>query len=185
MTKLNRTQSFSARHTFTRGVLCSLLSGSYAAAWAKSDSCDYNSRHLQHVVTRSEIDSVIAFRTSQADSAKTNTIRSVITDEKDSAGSNGVRFELAATYIAGSSSVKNSRKAFDWFLSAAQHGDVEAQMIVAYLYANGIGTSSDCQEASKWFCRAGDSGIEEIKFAMGTQCSEAGERAPASSLHSR
>ncbi|SAK41461.1 Sel1 repeat protein [Caballeronia pedi] len=85
--------------------------------------------------------------------------------------SNEMRFDIGAAYLTGKHAEKDSKRAFASFLGAAEHGDVEAAMIVAYLYATGTGTSANCREAVKWFCHAGDSGIEEIKYAMGTHCS--------------
>ncbi|BBU26763.1 hypothetical protein BTHE68_04970 [Burkholderia sp. THE68] len=95
---------------------------------------------------------------------------------------NEMRFDIGAAYLTGEHARKDSKRAFAWFLSAAEHGDVEAAMIVAHLYASGTGTSENCQEAVKWFCHAGDSGIEEVKYAMGAHCSLAPERNARSPL---
>ena len=123
---------------------------------------------MQSDVMRSDIENISEFRIDNrqsADRENGHRTRSVLEDKE---------FDEATAYLAGRHVRQDRRRAFVKFLEAAKRGDVEAALIVGYLYANGIGTSMNCHEARHWLCMAGDGGIEEVKFAMRTRCSSTG-----------
>lgn len=160
-------------------ALCSMLLHAHRQVLAQPASCASEAALLRSIVTWADIENAIAFRFGEE--------RPFTDDELASQDartgqplSNEMRFDIGATYLTGKRAENDSQRAFGWFLSAAKHGDVEAAMIVAYLYATGTGTPANCREATKWFCQAGDSGIEEVKYAMGTRCSSTAERDPRS-----
>ncbi|WP_250512292.1 hypothetical protein [Caballeronia sp. INDeC2] len=144
-------------------------------ALSRSASCTSESRVPRSIVTWADIENVIAFRSSER-MPKNPPSDGHAASHDNQAMLNEVRFDNGAAYLTGKRTEKDSTKAFAWFLSAAEHGDVEASMIVAYLYANGSGTPVNCREAIKWLCQAGNSGIEEVKYAMGNRCSSATKR---------
>jgi TPR repeat protein len=69
-------------------------------------------------------------------------------------------------------SKEDVQHAFRALSQLAQDGDPEAALIVGFMHARGMGTPANYCAASAWFCRAGDGGIEEIKYAMRTHCPE-------------
>ncbi|KAK49897.1 hypothetical protein BG58_02255 [Caballeronia jiangsuensis] len=164
--------------TLLHAVLCLMLVNLRQEAFARPASCASESGVPQNIVTWADIENAVAFRSTEKMPKRRRTDMDATSHEEqtDRPMSNDVRFDIGAAYLTGKSVAKDSTRAFAWFLSAAEHGDVEAAMIVAYLYANGTGTSVDCREAVKWLCQAGNSGIEEVKYAMGNRCSSANER---------
>jgi Sel1 repeat len=168
-----------------RAALCSFLLHTRQETLAQPASCPFESGLLRSVVTRDDVENAIAFRLSEERSVRTLSGGDAAshTEQTDRSMPNETRFDIGVAYLTGEYTEKDPRRAFGWFLSAAEHGDVEAAMIVGHFYATGNGTSENCREAVKWFCRAGDGGIEEVKYAMGTRCSFATERNTRSSLN--
>lgn len=62
--------------------------------------------------------------------------------------------ELAQRYRAGRTVARDSRKAFNWMLAAAEGGNYPAQRAVAEMYAYGWGVEADVAAASEWAARA-------------------------------
>lgn len=157
-----------------RAALVSMLLFAHPQTSARAASCSPDSALPESVVTRADVENAIAFRFGAEPPIVEE--QPVPGDEPaDRPMSNQSRFDMGAAYLTGKNTRRDANRAFAWFLSAAEQGDVEASMIVAYLYATGTGTPANCREATKWLCRAGDSGIEEVKYAMGTRCSSADE----------
>ncbi|GJH07181.1 SEL1-like repeat protein [Caballeronia novacaledonica] len=161
--------------TLLHAVLCLMLLNLRQEALARPASCASESGVPQNIVTWTDIENAVAFRSNEK-RPRTDSDAAPHEEQTDRPMTNDVRFDIGAAYLTGKRAAKDSTRAFAWFLSAAEHGDVEAAMIVAYLYANGSGTSVNCREAIKWLCQAGNSGIEEVKYAMGNRCSSATER---------
>ena len=46
---------------------------------------------------------------------------------------------------------KNKKKAFNWYLNAANNGHPQAAEKVAYMYEKGIGTKKNDKKAAAWY----------------------------------
>ena len=66
-------------------------------------------------------------------------------------------------HIDGDKIPKDSAKAFDWYLNAAEHGRVDAQFNLGACYATGDGVTQDFTKAAKWFCKAAKQGDTEAQ----------------------
>lgn len=69
-------------------------------------------------------------------------------------GHSGAMYNLGYMYENGEGVVRDTRKAFDWYLKAANYGDVEAMSMVADRYLLGNGVSENRSEAFKWHKKA-------------------------------
>lgn len=81
--------------------------------------------------------------------------------------------ELAQCYVTGTGVTKNLRESFDWYLKAAERGDVEAEGIVALCYRDGRGIEKDDGEMVKWLRKSVSHSCSATEFILG-QCYETG-----------
>lgn len=67
---------------------------------------------------------------------------------------------LSGWYLTGAEGIlpKSDQEAFLWAQKAAEQGLAKADFAVGYYVENGIGTSSNMQEAKKWYLRAAEQG---------------------------
>jgi TPR repeat protein len=68
-------------------------------------------------------------------------------------------------YANGHGVAPDMKESADWFLKAANLGDVQAQAKIADLYANGQGVEKDAVQAYKWSSLAA-AGITELEARM-------------------
>ena len=61
----------------------------------------------------------------------------------------------------------DDQEAVSWFRKAAEQGDVDAQLWLGVMYANGKGVPEDDQEAASWYYRAAEQGHAEAQFRLG------------------
>lgn len=80
-------------------------------------------------------------------------------------------FIASARALLNESGKDDVQHAFRSLSQLARDGDPEAALLVGFMHARGMGTPTDYCAAQSWFCRAGDGGIEEIKYAMRSRCS--------------
>ena len=68
--------------------------------------------------------------------------------------------------LQDSEPVCESEKNFEWYLSAAQMGDVEAQIKIAEMYFDGDEVQKDEKKAFYWYLKAAESGDAEAQFCV-------------------
>jgi len=57
--------------------------------------------------------------------------------------------------------------ALQLFLPLAEHGNIRAQALLGFSYANGLGVPQDDIEAAKWYQRAADRGDDIAQYNIG------------------
>jgi TPR repeat protein len=57
--------------------------------------------------------------------------------------------------------------AVDWYRTAAEQGDPDAQYALGVLYARGEGVPQDYREAARWYRKAADQGDAEAQYGLG------------------
>jgi hypothetical protein len=67
-----------------------------------------------------------------------------------------VKATLGFMYFEGLGVTQDYSKAVDWFVAAAQQGNVVAQKNVGNIYAGGYGVPQDYSEAAKWYLMAAE-----------------------------
>lgn len=82
-------------------------------------------------------------------------------------------FQLAKTYlkrfeVEKSEDPNDLRMAFTLFRTAADHGHVEAQLVMAQYYLQGKYAFKNNEEAVKWLRKAADQGHPRAQYALGT-----------------
>jgi TPR repeat protein len=75
-------------------------------------------------------------------------------------------FRLGVFYYT-SSSKKDHVKAYRFFKSAAEQGNITAWYNVAWMSRTGDGTKTDYEEARKWFTRSAMTGNKEAQYNLG------------------
>ena len=65
----------------------------------------------------------------------------------------------------------DDQEAVSWFRKAAEQGDVDAQLWLGVMYANGKGVPEDDQEAASWYYRAAEQGHAEAQYSLGLRYS--------------
>jgi TPR repeat protein len=79
------------------------------------------------------------------------------------------QLKLSGLYLRGLPNVitPNEQTAFEWAHKAASHGLPEAEFGVGYFYQYGIGTTSDLDQARRWYMRAAyqnyEKGVVKLK----------------------
>ena len=74
---------------------------------------------------------------------------------------------LGDAYLSGKGIEQDSKKAYEWFLKAAQQGDEKAQFCVAEMLHNGEAGTKDLSEAVQWFLKSAEQGMAESQYALG------------------
>ena len=64
--------------------------------------------------------------------------------------------------------VKDYAKAFEWFMKAAEQGDIHAQFQVGSRYDNGKGVEENYEKAFEWYMKAAKQGYSYAQFAVGS-----------------
>ena len=62
---------------------------------------------------------------------------------------------------------KDRRRAFRWYLCAAEQGHSEAQNLLAEMYREGIATPVNRRRAMEWFRRAAEQGNSDAQVSLG------------------
>ncbi len=74
-------------------------------------------------------------------------------------GNATAQFYLGNYYYYGKGNIStDNSKAAEWYRKAANQGDDYAQVILGYMYENGIGTTVNKAEAVKWYRKAANQG---------------------------
>ncbi|RMX22100.1 sel1 repeat family protein [Legionella jordanis] len=73
---------------------------------------------------------------------------------------------LADYYLASGSDPKNMQQARDIYQYFADKGDKEAQLKLAYLYDQGLGTEQNPELAAKWYTAAAEQGQPTAQFLL-------------------
>jgi hypothetical protein len=74
---------------------------------------------------------------------------------------------LAGMYFQGEGVPKDIKKAFSWFLKAANGGDVPSQRVVATFYMAGTDIPQNYTESFKWFSKASSKGDTDSQSGLG------------------
>ena len=95
-------------------------------------------------------------------------------------GDVGCMFKLAEMCEHGLGMVKNEQLAFQWYLRAAEAGDVTGMTAVGHCYMGGYGgTTQNLREAERWFKQAADTGDPEGLTGYGDYLLEHGSKSDA------
>ena len=76
-------------------------------------------------------------------------------------------FLLAEKYASGNDVKKDDKKAFEWYLKAANHGLERAMVSVGISYKEGFGVEKNDELAFEWFERAADKEYLPAIFELG------------------
>jgi TPR repeat protein len=74
---------------------------------------------------------------------------------------------LADQYGTVNEPTHDPEKSALWMKKAAEHGDLEAQVMVGYMYRQGEGTPKDLARSVKWFRSAAIRGDQDAQFQLG------------------
>lgn len=66
-------------------------------------------------------------------------------------------------------------EAFKWLNFAAEEGAMDAELLVARMYEEGLGTNADMNKALEWYAKAAERGNAEAQFNMGYDCEQRGQ----------
>ncbi len=77
------------------------------------------------------------------------------------------QFQLARAHLNGKGVAKDSGKAFEWMMKAAEQGHAEALGGVGYFYANGVAVEKDEARAVEWFRKGAEKGGPRSQFNLG------------------
>ena len=80
--------------------------------------------------------------------------------EKAEQGNADAQFSVGVLYANGQGTLKDPKKAFEWFLKSAEQGDASAQYNVGVRYAKGEGTLKNLKKAAFWIKKANAGGHE-------------------------
>ena len=81
-----------------------------------------------------------------------------------------VREEVEKKAAALDNALENSqRERFIVYKSAAEQGDVDFQLIVGGMYAEGLGVTQDDVEATMWFRKAAEQGNADGQYILGNR----------------
>jgi len=64
-------------------------------------------------------------------------------------------------------SMGNNKQAFEWYNKAAQHGHLEAQYMLSWMYGAGKGVEKDYNKSLKWALLAGEKGQAGCQYILG------------------
>ena len=74
---------------------------------------------------------------------------------------------LATMYLDGHGTSRNEQTATQWFMQAADNGDVESMYQYGVSLERGRGIRKDQSAALRWYTRAGDAGLAAAQYALG------------------
>ena len=74
---------------------------------------------------------------------------------------------LATMYLEGHGTSRNEQDATQWYMQAADNGDVEAMYQYGVSLERGRGVKKDQSAALRWYTRAGDVGLAAAQYALG------------------
>lgn len=84
-----------------------------------------------------------------------------------STGNASVQVAIGYLYDMGLGVPVDKRKAFSWYMKAAQQGDTDAQAYVANAYQEGQGASVNLEQARSWYLKAAKQNSELAQLALG------------------
>lgn len=77
-------------------------------------------------------------------------------------------FRLGENYYAGSNRfTKDLKKAYEWFLKAAEKGHAGAMCNVAWCYENEDGVDQDWDQAYKWYVKSAELNCSMAQYSLG------------------
>ena len=62
---------------------------------------------------------------------------------------------------------RSSKKAFEWFMKAAEQGSSWGQYLVAECYGSGLGVRKSLRKAVEWYKKAAEQGDEDSMYLLG------------------
>lgn len=74
------------------------------------------------------------------------------------AGDARAMYRYARILSAGRGTVRDEKRAFEWYARAAEAGEPRAMTAVGVMYANGIGVERNPDDAVRWYRRAAEAG---------------------------
>jgi len=74
---------------------------------------------------------------------------------------------LAQSYLMGLGTIKNYKKALEWYSLAAENGNAEAQNELGYMYFIGNGVAQDVEKGTEYFLQAAENGLAIAQHNMG------------------
>ena len=92
---------------------------------------------------------------------------------------------LGYCYEQGQGVVLNSKKAYELYLYAAEHGSVRGCMCVANCYINGIYVEKDMSKALEWYTKAAEGGNVLAMYYCGIILENGDEGVPANKKQSK
>lgn len=81
-------------------------------------------------------------------------------------GDAGAQYAVATMFARGRGTVRDQKKAIDWFKKAADQGHVKSAYKLGYAYLKGQGVGKDFEEAYRWLKFASDKDYERAHFYL-------------------
>ena len=88
-------------------------------------------------------------------------------DIDDSVPSVEKEVNLGIYYRDGRYVKHNDKKAFEWFMRAAERGYSQGQFLVAKCYADGTGVRKSDKKALEWYTKAAEQGDKDAMLEVG------------------
>ena len=89
-------------------------------------------------------------------------------------GDAAAQFELAQYYVSEASNarserrtLRNQKRAFDWYSRSAKQGFAKAQFNLGHMYILGQGVDQDKSQGVDWQVKAAEQGLVEAQFEIG------------------
>ncbi len=91
--------------------------------------------------------------------------------------------KLAQLYIYGAAGLEpNAKKAFKWYVKAAEYGDAEAMYEIGNAYSTGLGVKPNKKQAKEWWTRAAEAGYRKAQLVLDVDATLV-EKAPKKKAH--
>ena len=82
-------------------------------------------------------------------------------------GKAGAQLQLGECYAEGKGVEQNYTKAFEYFIKAADQGNIFAQFNLGIMYDNGLGVTQNYSKAFEYYQKAADQGYDYGQFNLG------------------
>ena len=96
--------------------------------------------------------------------------------KKAESGDAAAQFELAQYYVIKASkargqkrALRDQKRAFDWYSSAAEQGFAKAQFDLGRMYILGLGVTQDRSQGVDWQVKAAEQGLAYAQYDIGMQ----------------
>jgi TPR repeat protein len=97
----------------------------------------------------------------------TNSLSSSGTTVLETAQNAEDQFRLGRAYARGEGVAQSYERAGEWYMKAADQGNLKAMNNLGILFLEGQGTKKDPVEAYRWFCKASDLGDSHSSYLRG------------------